>query len=84
MLPAAEPVEGIPCSPYGFQHITGGVLIEACQRAERGTDTRPCLASDQGNPTRAPAGALQEIGGQQARQHDVAWCPHVGPDRVQQ
>ncbi len=86
VLPAAEQVQGIPRSAYGFQHVTGGVavLVKPFQRGQRGTDTQPCLASNQGNPARAPSGALQEIGGQQARQHDVAWCPHVGPDRVQE
>lgn len=84
MLPAAEPVEGIPPSPYGFQHVTGGVLVKPCQRVQRDTNAQPCLASDQGNPAHAPAGALEEISGPQARQHHLARCPLVRPDRVQQ
>ena len=84
MLPAAEKVEGIPRNPYGLQHVTGGILIKACQRGQRDTDTQPCLASNQGDPARAPAGALQQFSGRQARHHNLAWCPHVGPDRVQQ
>ncbi len=84
MLPAAEQVEGIPRNPYGFQDVTGGVLVKPYQRVQRDTDTQPGLASDQGNPARATAGALEEISGRQARHHNLARCPLVRPDRVQQ
>lgn len=62
-MPAAKQVEGIPRNPYGFQHVTGGVLVKPCQRVQRDTDTQSCLASDQGNPASATAGAREELSG---------------------